>query len=136
MLGPFGAIKLYDASISAMQTMLAEGVDAVGAVPAGVGEYTLRRQPGYHRWCNPHPNPASYGLLNMLTGVRPDGAPHVAFGTTQSVYLGGISFNANSIVYATGGSDGMAATGNPAADKLENLKLLRRCRGSEAGCLG
>lgn len=122
VLGPFGAIKLYDASISAMQTMLAEGVDAVGAVPAGVGEYTYDDNLAIIDGATRTPNPASYGLLNMLTGVRPDGAPHVAFDVTQSVYLGGISFNANSVVYATGGSDGMAATGNPAADKLENLK--------------
>lgn len=122
-LGAFGRVRVYEKHIDTILTMLREGaaVDTPLGTAAAPGEGTfdaVTKRMGDNRLA---PTGTAH-LINLFTGVDTQGKHYESIDVYNSVKLGGVAFGPGAVHYATGGDDGLAKTGNPSADRLENLR--------------
>lgn len=129
IVGDWGRIKVYEQSLETLLTMLANGY----SVPAGnkmvdiEGEGSLDDDDIIsmvrEEWAKLR-DPLNVHLINIFTGADHNGTPYTALTTSESVSLGGVSFDAGTPQFATGGADGIYyyADGRPAVEV--NAKLF------------
>lgn len=117
--GPFGDIYIYRDSLEEVQKALIVGPDDAN----GRGEEYYNEQAKLDFGRVPVTVDNSY-LLNMFTGYDVDAVPYYAFETGSGALFGGVTLTADSILYATGGDDGLIMTAVGEADSLANLELF------------
>lgn len=120
-IGVFGKVKLYDNYLTTVLTLLQGGSSAAGDVLAAPGEASFDADVG--RFGDSALTLDRMHQINIFTGLDPQGRPYESIEVSASVRMGGVSMGANTVHYATGGSDGLQDTGNPAADRLANLRI-------------
>lgn len=115
---PFQNVYIYQDNIEAVAKLIAEGYVVEGKDDADAiqtfnvpGLYSLADQVK-----------ANIYNVNIFTGVDINGTPYPNVDFNNSVRYGGIRLGEGSIVYATGGDDGIPFK-NGAIDRLETLRL-------------
>lgn len=115
---PFNNVVVYKDNIEAVARLIAggytvEGVDSAGAIQSfdvpGLWQTEEQVQENLYR-------------INLFTGQSYDGVPYLNMTVNESVKFGGIRLGKNSVIYATGGSDGVPYK-NLAIDRMETLRL-------------
>lgn len=129
--GPFGRLHVYRDSIEELQKTLIVGDPDEGI--KGEQDFNEVAKLGHGRY--PLTVDSQY-LLNFLIGYDVDGVPYYAFDNTASAMFGGITMVGDSILYATGGSDGLYLTSTGEADELANYELFDRMVRQEMSTFG
>lgn len=127
--GPFGKVHVYETNINEIQQMLCNGYtytdsDGNDIVIAGEGQYDDDAFDYGRTVDHALSQPLNFGLFNFLTGRDINDVPYFSFDLRDSMLFGGVSINSETVLYASGGSDGLwhFADGSPAT--LVNLKIL------------
>ena len=120
--GPFGRVNVYNSNLNTVLDLLINGTTAGTDPVSGEKEYdgvaaAFGRSLPFADSQNRH-------LLNLFTGVDYNNVPYYAFDVSHSVLFGGITFQNDSVVYATGGSDGLFYDINGRPDNDKNLELF------------
>lgn len=125
--GPFGRAHVYEENLENLLTLLGTTGVAVNGTETTIPEadYDTTALP-YGRLPDIAftDKPQNLHLLNIFTGVDQNNVPYWTFDTSKSVLFGGISFGENSMIYATGGSDGLHLDNVNQPDMLKNLKVF------------
>jgi hypothetical protein len=117
--GPFNDVHVYRDSVEELQRLLILGESGSGTV--GEAEFNEDAQLLYGRV--PLTIDTQY-LLNFLGGYDVDGVPYFAFQTGQSANFGGVTIVNGTVIYATGGADGLKYTSTGEPDELANYELF------------
>ena len=120
-LGVFNRLRVYDAYLNTVLALLQNGSAAAGDVLLAPGEGSFDTDAGRMSDGLLGGYPDRAHLINIFTGVDPQGRPYTSIDVHNSVRMGGVAFGPTAVHYATGGADGLANTGNPTADRLANL---------------
>ena len=127
--GDWGRVKIYDQSLETLLTMLANGYSvAAGNYMVDVeGEGSFDSDPVIEQvredWALLS-DPLNNHLINIFSGADHNGIPYGSFTTSDSVALGGVSFDSSTPQFASGGADGIYyySDGRPA--KEVNAKIF------------
>ena len=126
LYGPFGRVHVYNTELNAVLALLASTVVAVNSTTSTVAEsgYDVTAQ-AFGRTTDIAftGNSANNHLLNIFTGVDQNGVPYWTIDTRNSVKFGGVAFGENTVIYATGGDDGLAVDANGRPDSLATLQI-------------
>lgn len=117
--GPFGRFHLYRESIEELQKLLVLGDDVEGVL----GEESFNDEAQLNHNRVPLTLNSHY-LLNFLAGYDVDGVPYYAFETSSSALFGGVAVLSDTIIYASGGDDGLHLTETGEPDELANYELF------------
>lgn len=127
--GPFGATHVYTTNINEIQQLLSEGytyTDLLGGdiIVAGEAAYDAEAFDYGRTTDYAFTNPLNYGYLNFLTARDFNNVPYFGFDVRDTLLFGGVAINDSSVLFASGGEDGLwsLADGTPA--ELVNLKIL------------
>lgn len=129
--GPFGELFVYREALEELQKTLIVGDPDLDV--KGEQDFNEVAKLGHGRY--PLTVDAQY-LLNFLMGYDVDGVPYYAFDNSASALFGGVTLVADSILYATGGSDGLYMTATGEADELANYELFDRMVRQEMSTFG
>lgn len=121
--GDWGRVKIYEQSLETLLLMLANGYEvAAGNRMVEVeGEGSFDSDPIIERvredWALLS-DPSNSHLINIFSGCDHNAIPYGSFTVSDSVALGGVSFDAGTPQFAQGGSDGIYyyADGRPAIE--------------------
>lgn len=131
--GPFGQIHVYEDSIKQLQTRIIVGpTDAPDFTltddPFNLGVEELRPlgEQDFNSIANMHRrefdlSESTANLLNLFTGTDENGAPYHAVEVDKSTLFGGVAITDNTVLYATGGSDGYIFDNGAKPTKLDIL---------------
>lgn len=115
---PFGKAHVYNDNIESVTRLIAGGYTVMGEDSAGAtSSFTI---PGLYN--TEEQVKANLYTVNIFTGVDYNGDYYRNVDYTNSVKFGGVRLGKDSIIYATGGSDGIPFK-NGAIDRLETLRL-------------
>lgn len=125
--GPFGRMHVYQENITNVLSMLTQGykvttdlgeVEVSGEAEFDLDAEVFGRAPEYG-----FSDPRNIHMFNLFTGVDYNGTEYFSVDVRNSTSFGGISFENNTVHYATGGSDGLwyYSDGRPAA--LANTRM-------------
>lgn len=121
--GDWGRVKVYDQSLETLLTMLANGysVSTGSSMVEVEGEGSFDGDPIISQiredWALLS-DPLNNHLINIFSGRDHNGVPYGSFNVTDSVALGGVSFDSATPQFASGGADGIYyySDGRPAAE--------------------
>lgn len=117
--GPFGDLHLYRESIEELQSLLIVGNPAENVD----GEADFNDVADLQHGRVPLTDDTQY-LLNFLGGYDIDGIPYYAFDTSRSANFGGTTFTGDTVIYGSGGNDGLYLNSAGEPDELANYELF------------
>lgn len=138
--GPFGRAFMYHDNLQTVLELLRDGTDTGSAWYVGntnsstFGGVTVAAT-GEKQWDTPavgygRTAPLAFALannrhlLNVLTGIDPNGVPYETIDVSKTVTLGGVAFTENTTHYADGGKDGLVDDIDQKEERLANLQIF------------
>lgn len=122
--GPFSRVKVYQDNLSKVLDFLTQGDAVTDPSHPVTGEVAYQTQYYAKGGDVDYSMPENRHMLNILTGVDAKGIPAFSFDVSHSDDFGGVRFDEDGIIYASGGDDGLVLDQYGHPDHLANLKLL------------
>jgi hypothetical protein len=116
---PFGRKHMYSTEMATVLELLRAGTATYGGVAvAAPGEGSYDALCGRTNANELLATVGNVNLLNLVTGIDPQGVPYQSVTMDGSVTYGGTALGETSYVYAAGGDDGLSDS-----DVLDNLRI-------------
>lgn len=122
--GPFSRVKVYQDNLSKVLELLTQGDSLTDPANPVTGEVAYQMEYYSKGGDVDYTKPENRHMLNILTGVDAKGIPAFSFDVSHSDDFGGVRFDEDGIIYASGGDDGLILDQYGHPDELANIRLL------------
>lgn len=133
---PFGAIKVYHEYLGEVLNRLTQGELIGGVAIKGEKDYDVLAADYGRTGAHAFTDTNNAHLFNLFNGVDVNGVPYFASDLNSGSVFGGINIGPDTILYASGGDDGLAVLPNGKPNKLENLRMFDEMVRNEASTFG
>lgn len=121
---PFGRVHVYQDYLAEVLNRLTQGETIGGVEIKGEKDYDTTAAAYGRSAALQFADVTNMHLFNLFSGLDINGVPYFASDLNSGTAFGGVNLGPDTILYASGGDDGLPMMANGKPDKLEILRLF------------